>query len=682
MENDWWTKKASEIQLYADTNNSHGFYDAIKSIYGPQRKNINPVRSADGVTLHKDTHQILNRWAEHFNTLLNSENPADQDIFANFPTSPPVEHLDSPPSFAEVRKAMKGLKNNKSPGPDGIPAEVLKHGGYLLTRRLHQLINTIWSSENIPQEWKDATIITIYKRKGDKADCGNSRGISLLSVAGKVLARVMLSRLVAHISENILPESQCGFRRDRSTSDMIFVARQVQEKCREHHQDLYIAFIDLSKAFDTVNRNLLWDLLGRLGVPPKFLNTLRQLHDGMQACVRIGGQQSPSFNVKLGVRQGCVLAPVIFNLFLSAVTLLSHKALGTTDGIHLQFRLDGSLFNIRRLQALTKITKQHILELQYADDCALLAHTPDSLQRALNVVSSIYSALGLKVNISKTQVIAQHSIHQSEVPVFNIDGQQLTIVPHFTYLGSVLSPTCNIDNDIQVRVGSASAAFGRLKTRVFLNRNLTVSTKAAVYKAVCLSTLLYGSEAWTPYQRHVRILERFHIRCLQRILGLTWEDRVPYVDIYDRTQTPSIQVFLAQRHLRWVGHVIRMPAQRLPRQILYGQLQEGFRSPGGQRKRYKDHIKTLLKRCAIQPSALEDLAADRHTWRSISHKGIAHLQEQTTERRKKQRVQRHQRAAGAPLSCVDFICPTCGKPCGSRIGLHSHMEWHKRNPPQ
>ncbi len=115
----------------------------------------------------------------------------------------------------------------------------------------------------------------------------------------------------------------------------------------------------------------------------------------MQACVRIGGQQSPSFNVKVGVRQGCVLAPVIFNLFLSAVTLLSHKALGTTDGIHIQFRLDGSLFNIRRLQAFTKTTKQHILELQYADDCALLAHTPDSLQRALNVVSSIYSALGL-----------------------------------------------------------------------------------------------------------------------------------------------------------------------------------------------------------------------------------------------------------------------------------------------
>ena len=154
------------------------------------------------------------------------------------------------------------------------------------------------------------------------------------------------------------------------------------------------------------------------------------------------------------------------------------------------------------------------------------------------------------------------------------------------------------------------------------------------------------------------------------------------MDIYDRTQTPSIQVFLAQKHLRWVGHVIRMPAQRLPRQILYGQLQEGCRSAWGQRKRYKDHIKSLLKRCNIQPTAMEDLAADRNTWRTVGHKGITHLQDQTTERRKQQRVQRHQRAAGDLPSSVDFICPTCGKPCGSRIGLHSHMQWHRRNPPQ
>ena len=169
---------------------------------------------------------------------------------------------------------------------------------------------------------------------------------------------------------------------------MVFVARQVQEKCREHRKDLYMAFIDLSKAFDTVNRELLWEILERLGVPPKFRNILRQFHDGMQACVSVGGQQSPCFNVDVGVKQGCVLAPTIFNLFLSVVTLLAHKLLDPSDGVQIQYRLDGNLFNIRRLQATTKTTTQCIHELQYADDNALIAHSPEALQRALNVVSS------------------------------------------------------------------------------------------------------------------------------------------------------------------------------------------------------------------------------------------------------------------------------------------------------
>ncbi len=161
----------------------------------------------------------------------------------------------------EVCKAVRGLKHNKASGPDGIPAEILKHGGMNLLHRLHRFITTAWTSGKIPQQWKDANIVTIYKRKGDKADSGNSRGISLLSTAGKVLARIMLNRLLTSVADVVLPESQCGFRRERGTSDMIFVARLLQDKCREQHKDLYLAFIDLTKAFDTVNRELLWDVL-------------------------------------------------------------------------------------------------------------------------------------------------------------------------------------------------------------------------------------------------------------------------------------------------------------------------------------------------------------------------------------------------------------------------------------
>ena len=227
MENTWWTNKATDIQNHADTNNTHCFYEAVKLVYGPQKRNSHPVRSADGSTLHKDKEKILGRWAEHFNGLLNQINPTAEDILESLPILPQTAILDALPTFQEVLAAIKQLKNNKSAGLDGIPAEIYKQGGYMLHLRIHKLILLIWQEKDIPQDLKDAIIVTIFKKKGDKAVCGNSRGISLLVVAGKILAKVMLSRLLKHLAENILPETQCSFRKDRSTTDMIFVARQL-----------------------------------------------------------------------------------------------------------------------------------------------------------------------------------------------------------------------------------------------------------------------------------------------------------------------------------------------------------------------------------------------------------------------------------------------------------------------
>ena len=115
--------------------------------------------------------------------------------------------------------AIKSLKNQKSPGPDGLPAEVFKFGGYLLKRKLHKLFRKVWSTGIIPQDWKDSLIIALFKKKGSKSVCDNYRGISLLAVAGKILARIMLARLAKLIAECVLPETQCGFRKERRTTD-------------------------------------------------------------------------------------------------------------------------------------------------------------------------------------------------------------------------------------------------------------------------------------------------------------------------------------------------------------------------------------------------------------------------------------------------------------------------------
>ena len=115
----------------------------------------------------------------------------------------------------------------------------------------------------MPLDMRDANIITLYKNKGERSDCNNYRVISLLSVVGDAFARVVLNRLQT-LAERVYPESQCGFRAGRSTIDMIFFLRKLQKKCREHRQPMYIAFIDLTKAFDLVSRKGLFTLLQRI----------------------------------------------------------------------------------------------------------------------------------------------------------------------------------------------------------------------------------------------------------------------------------------------------------------------------------------------------------------------------------------------------------------------------------
>ena len=218
--------------------------------------------------------------------------------------------MDTPPTLSEVEKAIHQLSSGKAPGADAIPAEVYKNAGPQLREKMTQLFQVMWTQEAAPQDFKDATVVHLYKRKGNRQACDNHRGISLLCIAGKVLARILLNRLNEHMESGLLPESQCGFRKERGTTDMVFAARKLQEKCQEQNVDLYTTFVDLTKAFDTVSRNGLWSIMSKFGCPDRFITMVRQFHDGMQAQVLDNGELSTPFPVTNGVKQGCVLVTV------------------------------------------------------------------------------------------------------------------------------------------------------------------------------------------------------------------------------------------------------------------------------------------------------------------------------------------------------------------------------------
>ncbi len=154
--------------------------------------------------------------------MLNRPAAINEEAIARLPQLATNQQLDIPPSSEEVSKAIKQMTSGKAPDPDAIPAEVYKAGGAAIIDQLTRLYQTMWRQEQLPQEFRDVTIVHIYKLNGNPQSCDNHRGISLLSIAGKILARILFKRLLGHLDQGLLPESRCGFRPGRGTIDMIF----------------------------------------------------------------------------------------------------------------------------------------------------------------------------------------------------------------------------------------------------------------------------------------------------------------------------------------------------------------------------------------------------------------------------------------------------------------------------
>ena len=283
-------------------------------------------------------------------------------------------------------------------GPDGFPAELLKLGlqqERTILRALHRLTILIWRQEKVPQQqWKYA-VITVLHKKGDKTECGNYRGISLVSHAGKVLLEVVATRLSAYCeAKGLLPEEQCGFRPDRSTMDMMFVVRRLQEIERKAGVSLHMCFIDLQKAYETVDRTLLWQVLTRIGVPPQMIAVIRQFHDGMRACVRPdGGVCSDWFEVEQGLRQGGVLSPLLFNIFFAAVLNVvlqrfSEELAILAELVHLK-----EPSTSMGPEPAMDYVRRAVWGMLYVDDaCIIVSRSPQGFAKMMEVIVQVFRA--------------------------------------------------------------------------------------------------------------------------------------------------------------------------------------------------------------------------------------------------------------------------------------------------
>ncbi|CAG4943569.1 unnamed protein product [Colias eurytheme] len=324
----------------------------------------------------------------------------------------------------EVIKAIDSQKRDKAPGPDGINNEILKECKNFITPILTDMFNEILNTETIPRQWTESNIILLYK-KGDKHEIGNYRPISLMSNIYKVFAKIILNRIERKLDEH-QPIEQAGFRKHYSTIDHIHVVRQVIEKYKEYQCTYYIAFIDYSKAFDSLFHENIWESLKEQGIEHKYIRLIKNVYSQSTARIQLEQTGEP-FRVGKGVRQGDPLSPKIFSAVLESIfRRLNWENLG--------INVNGVL----------------LTHLRFADDIVLFAKSSEDITKMIKELATESMKVGLKLNPEKTRVMTN-----GERITINLGTNQIDYTDEYIYLGQLITDDNQMCKEVERRITNA-----------------------------------------------------------------------------------------------------------------------------------------------------------------------------------------------------------------------------------
>ncbi|XP_076061610.1 uncharacterized protein LOC143037357 [Oratosquilla oratoria] len=425
-----------------------------------QRRTRRPPPRLKSVTrvIITDQGQQMGRWVEHYSCLYSRDNTVGPSALDTIECMAIMEELDVEPAVDELSKAISSLATGKAPGKDSILPDLIKHCKISLLQHLHKVLCQCWREGAVPQNMRDAKIVTLCKNKGDRSNCNNCRGIFLLTIVGKVYARVLLIRLRSVESSG----GPCTSHSSTSPGPLTLSAEMV--------------FLMLSE---------------RLAVPKNRTALIESFHPNMNGTVQFNGNISEPFNIRSGFKQGCVLAPTLYEILFAL--LLRHSFGTVQEGIYLLTRSDGRFFNLDCLKASAKVREALIRDMSFADDAVVMTHT-----------------------------------------------QRSTI-------------TDNLSHDAEI--GKAAATVAHVTSRVWTNPKLTVKTKMTLYNACVHITLVHGSEVWTIYVRQEKRPNYFHLRSFRRMFGISWQDKMTNTEVLSLVGLPIMYTLLRQRRLRWLVHV-------------------------------------------------------------------------------------------------------------------------------
>lgn len=430
------------------------------------------IQNINGITANRPLSVDLGEMANHFQSVLNNDgtNAYDYSIPLEISLAPrhPVEELIT---LEEIKNQLAKMKSGKAPGPDRVTVDMFRLAPGEFIELLLKFYNVVWAEGRTPQNFRNAILVPIFK-KGDPTEPGNYRGISLQNVLGKIFCGIVLSRLQRYVEEeSLLKEQQAGFRAGYSAMDQIFTLTSIAEIQKKRGRNLCVTFIDFKSAFDTVNREALFYKLVRMGVPITLMGLIKSLYSNTCTQITDGVDYSERFPSARGVRQGCVLSPLLFSLFMNDFDEL----------------MPGGV----------EVRGTKIKCLLYADDIAILSESEDMMQIMLNRTHDYCQKWDLQVNTSKTKtMIFSKKFRKNPKKKFFIDRERIEIVKNFKYLGITITPQLSYSDHIAQKRKEATSALAQTWRRVMSSNVLDIRSKKKVYEATVESVALYGAQVW------------------------------------------------------------------------------------------------------------------------------------------------------------------------------------------
>lgn len=546
---EWLKEKCTEIENLQRLHDSHNMHKEIKEFTGIGRRQKSYILADEKGNIVWDIKDQLILWEEYIKTLFN-----DQREEINTGTE-----NETGPSILkeEVQAAIKSTKDGKAPGPDNLPADVLKLIEEQHLDAVTSLFNRIYETGIIPEEWLRSTFVTIPKKHNAKR-CEEHRTISLMSHTLKIFLKVIHRRIYRKLEEGIA-ETQFGFRNGCGTREALFAYNVLMQRCLDVNQNVYVCFIDYNKAFDKVRHKQLIEALEQKNLDTKDKRIIVELYLKQSASVRVQSELTKAVEIKRGVRQGCVLSPLLFNLYSEEIFA---KALENNAG---GIRVNGIRLN----------------NLRYADDAVLLAENMQDLQGMLNDVITASEEYGLTLNVKKTKYMI---VTKTEVPNEHlyVGGERLERVERYNYLGTSVNCSMDYCSEIKIRIEKARASFVKIR-KLLCSRDLSLDLRVRMLRCYVFPVLLYGAETWTLNVHYERKLEAFEMWAYRRMLRISWTEHVTNVEVLRRMEKDvEIRHEVKKRKLQYLGHIMRGPRYEILQLIIQGRI-VGKRSVGRRR---------------------------------------------------------------------------------------------------